>query len=112
MTTDEPCRLRHSDPTLLGLAELNATMNGEATAQEREAWWHLVQRTQTSIDGDARAAKADHEAMRRLRQSVSDVYGALNLGREPNYSGATRAILGLQYLLEARTTGLDGRRLR
>ena len=110
--TDEARPTRHSDPTLLGLAELNATMNARATEQERDAWWRIVLRTQSSIDGDARAAKADHAAMRRLREGVTEVYKALNLGLEPDYSGAKHAIFGLQRLLEARTTGFDGYRLR
>jgi hypothetical protein len=50
--------------------------------------------------------------MRRLREGVTEVYKALNLGREPDYTGAKRAISGLQGLLEARTTGFDGHRLR
>lgn len=103
---------RHADPTLLGLAEMDATMNDAATQQERDAWWRIVLRTQSSIDGDARAAKADHEAMRRLREGVTEVHRALNLGLVPDYSGAKRAIFGLQRLLEARTTGFDGYPLR
>jgi hypothetical protein len=112
VTADAPSRARHSDPTLLGLERLRDTMHGAATPDEREAWWSLVLRTQSSIEGDARAAKADREAMRRLRQGVSEVYGALNRGQEPDYPGAVRAIAGLQHLLETRTTGFDGHRLR
>lgn len=103
---------RHSDPTLLALEELHATMNGGATDQERDGWWTSVLRVQSSIDGDPRASKADQDAMRRLREGVSEVYGALNRGYEPSYSAATRAIIGLQNMLEARTTGFDGLRLR
>jgi len=103
---------RHSDPTLLALEQLHASMNDGATEQERDGWWTLVLRVQSSIDGDPRASKADHDAMRRLRDGVSEVYGALNRGYEPSYSAATRAVTGLQNLLEARTTGFDGRRLR
>ena len=103
---------RHSDPTLMALEHLHATMNGGATAQERDSWWTLVLRIQSSIDSDPRASKADHEAIRRLREGVSEVYGALNRGHEPSYSAATRAVTGLQNMLEARTTGFDGRRLR
>lgn len=112
MTPGRLPRPRHSNPTLLALEQLQATMNEAATAQERDAWWRLVLRVQASIDGDPRAAKADQEAMRRLREGVSEVYGALNRGLEPSYSAATRAITGLQTLLEARTTGFDGYRLR
>jgi len=112
VTERDPTQARHSDPTLLGLARLQATMNDAATVEERDAWWSLVLRTQSSIDADPRAEKADREAMRRLRTEISGIYGALNRGHEPNYSGASRVILGLQYVLEARTTGFDGRRLR
>jgi hypothetical protein len=110
--TGEARPTRHSDPTLLALAELAATMNAEATDQERDAWWRIVLSTQSSIDGDARAAKADHAAMRRLREAVTEVYKALRLGLQPDHSGAKHAIFGLQRLLEARTTGFDGYRLR
>lgn len=103
---------RHSDPTLLALEQLHATMNGGATEQERDDWWNLVLRVQSSIDSDLRASKPDHDAMRRLREGVSEVYGALNRGYEPSYSAATRAITGLQNMLESRTTGFDGHRLR
>lgn len=103
---------RHSDPTLLSLEQLHASMNDDATEQERDGWWALVLRVQSSIDGDPRASKADNDAMRRLREGVSEVYGALNRGHKPSYSAATRAITGLQTMLEARTTGFDGRRLR
>jgi len=105
-------RSRHSDPTLLSLERLYATMSDAATEQERAAWWGLVLKIQSSIDGDARATKADLAAMQRLREGVSEVYGAFNRGLEPSYSAATRAIIGVQNLLEARTTGFDGRRLR
>ena len=105
-------RARHSDPTLMALEQLYATMNSEATSDQREAWWGLVLRVQSSIESDGRAPKAEHDAMRRLREGVSQVYSALNRGQEASYSAGTRAIIGLQYLLEARTTGFDGRRLR
>lgn len=103
---------RHSDSTLLALERLHATMNGGATEQERDGWWNLVLRVQSSIDDDPRASKTDHDAMRRLREGVSEIYGALNRGHEPSYSAATRAITGLQNMLGARTTGFDGHRLR
>ncbi|MBD8736244.1 hypothetical protein [Sphingomonas sp. CFBP 13706] len=106
--TEEARPARHADPTLLGLAELNATMNDAATESERRSWWEIVQRTQSSLDGDARAAKADHDAIRRLRDSVTEVYSALNGRLYPDYSGAKRAISGMQRVLEARTTGFDG----
>lgn len=103
---------RHSDPTLLGLARLDATLHGAASAQEREEWWHLVERTQSSIDGDPRAGKADLNAMKRLRASVTEVHSALRDGLHPDYSGARSAVFGVQRLLEARTTGIDGYPLR
>ena len=107
-----PRPARHSDATLLALGQLYDTMNGEAGADQRNAWWNLVLRVQSSIDGDARASKAERDGMRRLREGVSEVYGALNRGQEPSYSAATRAIVGLQHMLEGRTTGFDGHRLR
>ncbi len=110
--TDGARASRHSDPTLLGLEEMNATMNDAATVEERDAWWRIVLRTQSSLKGDARAAKTDHDAMRRLREAVTDVYTALRHEELPDYSAAKRAIFGLQRVLEARTTGFDGYRLR
>lgn len=112
MDETTPRQARHSDPTLLALEQLYASMNSEATPDQREAWWSLVLTVQSSIESDARAAKAEHDALRRLREGVSEVYGALNRGGEPSYSAATRAIIGLQHMLEARTTGFDGHRLR
>jgi hypothetical protein len=112
MSEPRPRLARHSDPTLLALEQLRATLRDDATEQDRDGWWPLVLKVQSWIDGDPRASKADHDAMRRLREGVSEVYGTLNRGHEPSYSAATRAITGLQNILEVRTTGFDGHRLR
>lgn len=112
MDETSPKPARHSDATLHALDQLYATMNSGADADKRDAWWPLVLRIEAAIDGDGQASKAEGDAMRRLREGVSQVYGALNCGQEPSYSSATRAIVGLQHMLESRTTGFDGRRLR
>ncbi len=111
---DEPTArpARHSDATLLALEQLQATMNDRATAEERDAWWILVLRIQSSVDSYPRASKADRDAMRRLRDGVTELYGSINRGHLPDYSAALRASCGLQYLLEKQTTGFDGHRLR
>jgi len=102
----------HSDPTLLALARLSRTLNADATEDERQAWWHIVERVQSSIDGDSCASKAEEAAMRRLRERVTDVYREINGGYDPSFSGAMAAAGGLQSMLEARTIGFDGNRLR
>ena len=45
-----------------------------------------VLRVEASLDSDTRASRAEHEAMRRLREKVSDLYGARNRGRVPDYT--------------------------
>jgi hypothetical protein len=46
-------------------------------------------------------------------QSIRVLHGGeVNRGHEPSYSAVTRAITGLQNMLEVRTTGFDGHRLR
>jgi hypothetical protein len=102
----------HSNPTLLALEQLCRTLTAGATEDERQAWWHIVERVQSYIDSDSCASKAEQGAMRRLRERVTDVYRAINDGYDPSFSGAMAAAGGLQMMLEARTTGFDGHRLR
>lgn len=83
MGEPRPRLARHSDPTLLALEQLRATLNNGATEQERDRWWPVVLKIQSWIDGDPRASEADHDAIRRVREGVSEVYEALNRGHEP-----------------------------
>lgn len=112
MSETEQKKPRYSDPTLLLLKRLHSVMRANASEAERDEWWSLVNRIESCIDDDARATKFERNAMRRVRDSVSEVYGSLNNGQRPDYSAVTRAITGLQILLETRTIGLDGWPLR
>lgn len=103
---------RHADQTLLTLERLRDTMNAAASEQERQEWWNAVLHLRSSIQRDARAGRVDKDAMQRVSEGVTAVYSALNHGYPADYSAALRAIGTLQGLLEARTTGLDGHRLR
>ena len=50
--------------------------------------------------------------MRRVREKISEVYGDRNRGHRMTFEAARMAVLSLQGLLESRTTGFDGHRLR
>lgn len=103
---------RHADPTLTDVEELYASLHDGASPAEAERWWTLVLKVQSSLECDQRCPKGEHEAMHRIRDRVSSVYAARNKGHTPDYTSARVAVIGLQNSLEARTTGLDGHKLR
>lgn len=103
---------RHADPTLLALEQLYDSLNDHATSEEIDGLWPLVLKIEASIDSDARAPDSDLTAMRRVRDKISEVYGDRNRGHRMTFDAARMAVLRLQGLLESRTTGFDGYRLR
>jgi hypothetical protein len=103
---------RHADPTLLAVEQLYGSLQDHATADEIDGLWPLALKIEASIDHDARASKSEHTAMRRVREKISEVYGDRNRGHRMTFEAARMAVLSLQGLLESRTTGFDGHRLR
>jgi hypothetical protein len=79
-----------------------------ALSDAREDIWDLVERLESTLDGDPRQSEEERTLLRQVRVGVSGVIAAKREGRQPDVTTASAPLRRLETMIRKRTTGPDG----